>query len=112
MIGIALKLIDVLIGYATKRSDQKSVQALEEIKSKVETDRQKAEIIRAQLGHWIAWLPRFLAEMAAVIYFMSIIIDSIWNLDGSVAALPTGEAAILATIFAGMFLTATFGKGR
>jgi hypothetical protein len=110
MIGIALKLIDVLIGYATKRSDQKSVQALEEIKAKVETDRQKAEIIRAQLGHWIAWLPRFLVEMAATLYFGSIVIDSIWNLDGTVAALPTNEAALMATIFAGMFITASFRK--
>lgn len=112
MISIVFKLIDFAIGYATKRSDAKSAQALEEIKASVEDNKQKAEIIRAQLGHWIAWLPRFLAEMAAVLYFMSIVIDSIWNLDGSVSALPTAEGAILATIFAGMFLSAALRKAR
>ncbi len=112
MIGIALKLIDVLIGYATKRSDAKSAQALEEIKASVEDNKQKAEIVRAQLGHWIAWLPRFAVESCAALYFASVVIDSIWNLDGSVAALPTNEAALMATIFAGMFLSAALRKAR
>jgi hypothetical protein len=110
MIGIALKLIDVLIGYATKRSDQRTTMALEELKASVETNRQKSEIVRAQLGHWIAWFPRFLAEMAATLYFVAVIIDSIWDLEGSVLTLPPAEAAIMATIFAGMFLKATFGN--
>jgi hypothetical protein len=83
---------------------------ISEIKAELATRQEQAAIVKLQLGHWIAWLPRFLAEMAAVLYFMSIVIDSIWNLDGSVAALPAAEAALMATIFAGMFLSSTFGR--
>jgi hypothetical protein len=83
---------------------------ISEIKAELATRQEQAAIVKLQLGHWIAWLPRFLAEMAAVLYFMSIVIDSIWSLDGSVAALPTNEAALMATIFAGMFLSATFRR--
>jgi hypothetical protein len=85
---------------------------ISEIKAELATRQEQATIVKLQLGHWIAWLPRFLAEMAAVLYFMSIVIDSIWNLDGSVAALPTAEAALMATIFAGMFLSAALKRDR
>jgi hypothetical protein len=85
---------------------------ISEIKAELATRQEQAAIVKLQLGHWIAWLPRFLAEMAAVLYFMSIVIDSIWNLDGTVAALPVAEAGLMATIFAGMFISATFGRSR
>jgi hypothetical protein len=88
----------------------KTEVTISEIKAELAVRQEQAQIVRLQLGHWIAWLPRFLAEMAAVVYFMSIVIDSIWNLDGTVAALPAAEAGLMATIFAGMFLSATFGK--
>ena len=85
---------------------------ISEIKAELETRRQQAAIIKLQLGHPVAWVPRFLAEMAAVIYFMSIVVDSIWDLGGTVAALPVTEAGLMATIFGGMFLSATFGRNR
>ena len=83
---------------------------ISEIKAELAVRQEQAQIIRLQLGHWIAWLPRFLAEMTATIYFMSVVVDSIWDLQGSVLKLPPAEAAIMATIFAGMFLKATFSK--
>jgi hypothetical protein len=104
VIGIVLTILRAFLGYAAKRDDNATVQALEAIKGQVEVNREKSAIIRAQLGHPIAWVPRFCAEFAAVMYFTAIVIDSIWDLPGVVLALPTSEAAILATIFGGMFL--------
>jgi len=104
VIGIVLTILRAFLGYAAKRDDNATVQALEGIKAQVEVNREKSAIIRAQLGHPIAWIPRFAAEFAAVMYFTAIVIDSIWDLPGVVLALPTSEAAILATIFGGMFI--------
>lgn len=83
----------------------KTEVTISEIKAELAVRQEQAAIIKLQLGHPIAWIPRFLAEITAVLYFMSICIDSIWNLEGTVAALPTTEAALMGTIFAGMFLT-------
>ena len=110
MIGIALALLRAFMGYAAKRDDNATVQALEALKAQVEVNREKSAIIRAQLGHPIAWIPRFAAEFAAVMYFTAIVIDSIWDLPGVVLALPGSEAAILATIFGGMFIRDVFRK--
>jgi hypothetical protein len=41
---------------------------------------------------------------------MAVVVDSVWDLEGTVMSLPTNEAALIGTIFAGMFLTATFRK--
>lgn len=88
----------------------KTEVTISEIKAELATRQEQAKIVRLQLGHPVAWVPRFLAEMAAVIYFMSIVVDSVWNLDGTVAALPTPVASLMGVIFSGMFLSATFRK--
>ncbi|MEY5097590.1 MAG: hypothetical protein RJA36_309 [Pseudomonadota bacterium] len=92
------------------REKLKTEVTISEIKAELATRQEQAQIVKLQLGHPVAWVPRFLAEMTAVVYFLSIVVDSIWNLDGTVAALPVAEAGLMATIFAGMFLTATFRK--
>lgn len=88
----------------------KTEVTISEIKAELATRQEQAKIVRLQLGHPVAWVPRFLAEMTAVVYFMSIVVDSVWDLDGTVAALPPAEAALMATIFGGMFLSSTFGR--
>jgi len=110
VISIALALLRAFLGYAGKRDDNATVQALEAIKGQVELNRERSAIVRAQLGHPLAWIPRFLAEAGAVAYFLAIVIDSIWDLPGVVLALPPAEAAILATIFGGMFIRDMFRK--
>jgi hypothetical protein len=95
-------------------NDAKKMQTeitISEIKAELATRQEQAAIVKLQLGHPIAWAPRFLAEMAAVIYFISIVVDSVWDLQGTVAALPVTEAALMSVIFSGMFIKATFGKG-
>lgn len=90
----------------------KTEVTISEIKAELATRQEQAKIVRLQLGHPIAWIPRFLAEMAAVIYFMAVVVDSVWDLEGTVLALPVNEAALMGTIFAGMFISATFGRNR
>jgi hypothetical protein len=96
-------------------NDAKKMQTevtISEIKAELATRQEQAAIVKLQLGHWIAWFPRFLAEMTAVVYFMAVIVDSIWDLEGAVLKLPVPEAALMGTIFAGMFIKATFGGSK
>jgi hypothetical protein len=92
------------------REKLKTEVTISEIKAELATRQEQAQIVKLQLGHWIAWLPRFLAEMTATIYFLAVVVDSVWDLEGTVMTLPVNEAAIMATIFAGMFISATFRK--
>ena len=111
--GVLTSILGHLEKRAALENDREKLRTevtISEIKAELATRQEQAAIVKLQLGHWIAWLPRFLAEMAAVVYFMSIVVDSIWDLDGTVAALPAAEAGLMMTIFAGMFLQATFRK--
>lgn len=111
--GVLTSVLGHLEKRAALQNDREKLRTevtISEIRAELATRQEQAAIVKLQLGHWIAWLPRFLAEMAAVLYFMSIVIDSIWNLDGTVLALPPTEAALMATIFGGMFLRATFAR--
>lgn len=110
MIGIVFAIVKAFMGYAVKRDDNATAQALEAIKGQVEANREKSAIVRAQLGHPVAWIPRFCAEAGAVMYFLAIVIDSIWDLPGVVLALPAPEAAIMAAIFTGMFIRDVWKK--
>ena len=104
MFGLLFKLAGVFLGYATKRSDNATATALEAIRADIANNQTKAEVIKAQLGHPIAWVPRMLIEFFAAMYFGAVVIDSIWQLPGDVSALPTATAALLGTVFAGMFI--------
>ena len=111
--GVLTSVLGHLEKRAALENDREKLRTevtISEIKAELETRQQQAAIVKLQLGHPVAWVPRFLAEMAAVLYFMSIVVDSIWDLDGTVAALPVTEAGLMATIFGGMFLSATFGR--
>ncbi len=79
--------------------------AIKNIEADIALNAARQAIVVAQLGHPVAWIPRALAEITAVFYFMLIVIDSIFQLPGSVDELPATTAAVMATIFAGMFLS-------
>jgi hypothetical protein len=93
-------------------NDAKKMQTeitISEIKAELATRQEQAAVVKLQLGHPIAWAPRFLIEMTVAVYFMSHVVDSIWNLSGDVMPLQPAESALMATAVAGMFLSATFG---
>ena len=104
-IGLILKLLGAFAGYAAKKDDNATAIALESLRTQVAANAVKSDIIRAQLGHPVAWIPRFLIEGAAAIYFIAIVVDSIWQLPGDISELPVTEAALLATVFTGMFIS-------
>jgi hypothetical protein len=110
MLGVLLSLANVFLGYATKRNDNTTIKALETIKGEIEANRAVAEIAKAKLGHWIAWLPAFFIETAVAIYFTAVILDSVFNLSGDVLALPANEASVMMTVIGGMFVKRVFGK--
>ena len=96
-------------------NDAKKMQTeitISEIKAELAVRQEQAAIVKLQLGHPIAWAPRFLIEMSVAVYFMAHIVDSIWNLSGDVRALGAPEAALMATVVGGMFLKATFGDRK
>lgn len=84
--------------------------AIKNIEADIALNAARQAIIVAQLGHPVAWIPRALAEMTAVFYFMLIVIDSIFQLPGNVDELPATTAAVMATIFAGMFLSSAANR--
>ncbi len=104
MLGILFKLVGVFLGYATKRSDNATATALETIRADIVNNQTKADIVKAQLGHPVAWIPRMVIEFGAAIYFLAIVIDSIWQLPGDISELPTPTAALMTAIVTGMFI--------
>jgi hypothetical protein len=111
--GVLTSVLGHLEKRAALQNDRERMQTeitIEQVKSELATRLEQAQIIKAELGHPIAWFPRFMAAMVAVLYFTAHITDAIWNLDGTVAPLPTNEAALLGLIFSGMFLESTFRK--
>jgi hypothetical protein len=113
--GVLKSVLGHLEARKALENDAKKMQTeitIQQVKAELATRLEQASIIKAQLGHPIAWAPRFLAEMSAVIYFMSICVDAIWDLRGTVSALPTNEAALLGVIFSGMFISSTFGSRK
>jgi hypothetical protein len=113
--GVLTSVLKHLEARKALENDAKKMQTeitISEIKAELAVRQEQAAIVKLQLGHPIAWFPRFAAEACAVLYFASHIIDSIWNLDGTVAPLPVNEAALMGVIFSGMFLKATFGGNK
>ena len=94
----------------TERDRIKSQVAIEEIRAEIARRSAQKDIIVAQLGHPVAWAPRFLAELTATLYFMAIVIDAMFQLPGDISELPAPVAAVMATIFGGMFLKEAVGR--
>lgn len=108
MLTIIGAILSAFMGYANKRSDADTAKALKGIEAEIELNREKSAIVRAQLGHWIAWFPRFTIEMTVAFYVLLRVIDRIFDLPGIVQDLQPTEAAVMSTALAGMFLKASF----
>jgi hypothetical protein len=76
--------------------------------------KEQAAIVRAQLGHPVAWMPRFIIEMFTALYFAVWVIDLIWQLPGDMANPPDNVVQIMSIAVGGMFAlgTATAWTGR
>lgn len=112
MLGLVTGAIGLVFKYLGAKNDADAAKALEEIKALVQANAEKSAIVRAQLGHPIAWVPRFLIELGAALYIGAIFIDSVFDLPGAVLALPTNEAALLGVIVSGMFISTAFRSSR
>lgn len=110
MVSVILAILKAFLGYASKRDDARTAEVLETIKAQVEANQAKADIVRAQLGHPVAWIPRFVIELFSAVYFSTHVADRLFDLPGDIAPLPAEMAALLSVIIGGMFLSTTFGK--
>ena len=111
--GVLTKVLGHLESKArteTERERIRTTVTIEEIKSEISRRNAQKDIVVAQLGHPVAWVPRFLAELTATFYFMAIVIDAMFQLPGDISELPAPVAAVMATIFGGMFLKEAVGQ--
>jgi hypothetical protein len=111
--GVLTSVLGHLEKRAALQNDRERMQTeitIEQVKAELATRLEQASIVKLQLGHWISWLPRFLIEGSVALYFMSHVVDSIWNLSGDVQPLQPAEAALMATVVAGLFISSAFGR--
>jgi hypothetical protein len=104
MFSALLSLAGILLGYAKTRDDKAMVLAVENLRADIAQNQIKADIIKAQLGHRVAWMPRTIIEFAAAFYFLGWIIDAVFDLPGEMQELPPSAAALLGLVYSGMFL--------
>jgi hypothetical protein len=104
MFAIITSLIGIVLSYAKARDDKAMVLAVEGIRADIQQNQIKADIIKAQLGHRVAWLPRTIIEFAAAFYFLGWIVDAVFDLPGEMQELPPSAAALLGAVYSGMFL--------
>lgn len=105
VLGKVLDHLETKAKLANDRERLKTEVTISEIKAELADRQERAKIVKAELGHPVAWFPRFVICMAAAIYFVAHVVDAIWQLDGDVAPLPPQMAGLLGVIFGGMFLS-------
>lgn len=77
-----------------------------QIKAELERRNAQKEVLIKEAESPLQWLPRFTFGMTAALYFMAVVIDSIFDLPGVVLKLPDTEAQIMSIIVGGLFLDA------
>lgn len=80
--------------------------AIKNVEAQIELNKARQAIIIAQLGHPVAWIPRFLIELFVAFHIILAIIDHIYDLPGEILEFPGWLAAIEVTVIGGMFLKA------
>lgn len=104
MLGIALKIVGLFLGYATKRDDSKTALALENIRGEISANVEKSNVTRAKLSHVVAWIPAFIIEASVAVYIATQMLDITFDLIGDVAPPSTEMAAIVSAVIASMTL--------
>lgn len=110
MLALVLKwlsggILDSVLKHLEHQGDAKAEVTKAVIQAELDRRKVQADVTKAELGHAVAWVPRFLASMGAAVYLLAHIIDAIWQLPGDVAPLDAASAAVVSVIFAGMFIS-------
>ena len=98
-------MLDRVLTHLEKQTDTKAQITREMIAAEIDRRRLQAETVRAELGHPLAWFPRFIASMAAVFVLITYIVRWLYYPGTPLAELDPWVAGVIATIFAGMFIT-------
>lgn len=98
-------LLDRVLTHLEKQSDSKAEITKQMIQAELERRRIQADTVREELGHPLAWFPRFLASIAAVFVLITYIVRWLYFPGTPLAELDPWVAGVIATIFAGMFIT-------
>jgi len=88
----------------TERERIRSQVTIEEVKAELARRNAQKEVLLAETGHSVAWLPRFLFGIGAAFYFWAVVIDSVFDLPGVVLAMPDNVWPIMVAIVSGLFL--------
>jgi hypothetical protein len=99
-----LKYLQAKADTETERERIRTQVTIEDIKAEIALQSERRLIITAQLGHPVAWIPRFGIELFVMFYVIAIIIDKMFDLPGEISDLPGPIAAIMVTVIGGMFL--------
>lgn len=98
-------ILDRVLSHLEKQTDSKAEITREMIRAELERRKVQADVVQSELGHPVAWFPRFLASMAAVFVLITYIVRWLYFPGTPLAALDPWVAGVIATIFAGMFIT-------
>lgn len=79
---------------------------IKEIEAELAKRQAQKDVLIKESESAVQWLPRFTFGMLAAFYFGAVVIDSIFDLPGTVLTLPDNEAAIMGVIVGGLFLDA------
>lgn len=106
-------VLQSVLGHLEKRKELelgdkklKTEVTIAEIKAEIERRNAQKEVLIKEAESPIQWLPRFTFGMTAAIYFLAVVLDSIFDFPGVVLKLPETEAEIMMIIVGGLFLHA------
>lgn len=94
----------------TERERIRTNVTIEEVKAELTRRNAQKEVLLKESESLFQWLPRFTFAMSAALYYLAVTIDSIFDLPGTVLALPDNEANIMMTIVGALFLDAGANK--
>lgn len=94
----------------TERERIRTNVTIEEVKAELARRNAQKEVLLKESESLFQWLPRFTFAMSAALYYLAVTIDSIFDLPGTVLALPDNEANIMMTIVGALFLDAGANK--
>lgn len=94
----------------TERERIRTNVTIEEVKAELARRNAQKEVLLKESESLFQWLPRFTFAMSAALYYLAVTIDSIFDLPGTVLALPDNEAGIMMTIVGALFLDAGANK--
>ena len=98
-------ILDRVLTHLEKTTDAKTEITKAMIQAEIERRQVQADVVRAELGHPVAWFPRLLASLTAVFVLMTFVVRWLYFPGTPLAELDPWVAGVLATIFAGMFIT-------